>query len=462
MLRHLLFLPLLFLSLSLVAQERYTVRVGTFRDVKADDFGNLKSKGFVYGIPTADNTTDVYLGHFTTQAKVNAAAAEVRNTGFRNATPYALPVAAGQPVTVIQIALHSGNRPIDWSTLEQAGDLYVEAVDGTTKILTGVYPDTRTAASFLPAIRSLGYSDAFVRTINNALLIPISTFETGIKKPLIPITIGAKAPTPAPQPNGQPQPESQVALGGSPATYGNPNPIPDPAPARPGGTSREESGPAPTPTAASRTTTLPVPAAPADVALPAIDGKTKRSSSANLQRVLKEKGYYSGSIDGYYGPGTAAAYERAWSEMPEIRKYRRLAEKPLDPAGTVDRVSKWPEVNVLLAVSEDLSAGLGNATRARQLVQQRDLLFDATQPLNDVATTRVNNWATTLWGNLDDWSTEDPLHAQITSALRVAYHQSHVRLEDHYMDRGLTPRQARDLATAMLQNLIGAPLDRFL
>ena len=48
------------------------------------------------------------------------------------------------------------------------------------------------------------------------------------------------------------------------------------------------------------------------------------------------------------------------------------------------------------------------------------------------------------------------------SALRVAYQQSHVRLEERYQQAGLDAIAARDLATAMLQNLTGAQLDRFL
>lgn len=446
MLRTLLLLVSLFAAYSLLAQDRYTVRVGTFRDVKAADFTSLAGKGFVYGLPGAESTYDVYLGHFPTEAAATATAAGLQRDGFRNAQAFALPAAAGQPVTVVQIALLSGDTPPDWAALEQAGDLYVEHLNGTTKVMTGVYPDARTAASFLPAIRNLGYSDAFVKTISNAHLIAIGGFETGIKKPLIPLDLAAKTPTP----RTQPQPESRAA---GPATYGtNPAPtVPSPAPA-----------PAPTPSTYSPSPTPTAYSPSGSLALPAIDGRTKRTSAADLQRVLKEKGFYTGNIDGLYGPGTTAAYERAWTEMPEIRKYRKLAEKPLDPAGSADRVSAWPEVNVLLAVSEDLAAGLGNAARARQLVQQRAALLDANQPLNEVATTRINNWAATLWTNLNAWSAQDPLHAQIVSALRVSYHQSQVRLEDHYLDRGLTPQQARGLATAMLQNLVGAQLDRFL
>lgn len=434
---------------TLAAQSLYTIKVGTFRDVKAEDFKTLRNQGFVYGAPGTDNTIEVYVGQYAEAAKANATATALNNNGFRNARAFALPLNTGQQVTVIQIALHSGNRPINWPTLERAGQLYVESVDGLNKIVTGVYPDARTAASFLPAIRELGYSDAFIRTINNIRLIPINQFETGIKKPLIPIDLTAKAPVLAP-----PAPQPAQTTAPAPATYGSPS-APSPV----------AYSPPPTPPLSATTAkspTLPNPSDAPTMNLPAIDGKTKRHSSAELQRVLKEKGYYSGSIDGYYGPGTAAAYEAAWDDMPEIRKYRKLSEIALEPAGGLGLISKWPEVNTLLAIAEDLSAGMANDTRTRQLAQQRSQLIDANQPLTPVATSRINNWTTAIWANLDEWAAEDPLHAQIFSAFRLTYQQSQVRIEDHFMDRGFSATDARDLSSAMLQNLVGAQLDRFL
>lgn len=443
------------------AQDLYTIKVGTFRDVKADDFTALKAQGFVYGVAGPDNTTDVYVGQFSDQTRALTTARTMTTNGFRNAQAFVLPSATGQPVTVIQIALHSGSRPVDWETLERAGQLYVETVDGTIKILTGVYPDARTAADFLPAIRALGYTDAFVRSINSARLVPITTFETGIKKPLIPISLQtAKDPevTLSPSPNPVPagnssSPANQENPVASPTTY-NPPAVGTPQPYVPPGNNT-----APAVSAATGTT---LPAAANAPNLPAIDGKTKRHSSAELQRVLKEKGYYSGDIDGYYGPGTSAAYLAAWDDMPEIRKYRKLSEIALEPSGSRDLVSQWPEIKTLLAITQDLSGGLANDTRARQLVQQRDQLSVARQPLNETAASRVNTWAVTVWENLEEWATEDPLHAQIFSAFRLSYHQSQVRLEDHYMDQGLSANAAKDLAAAMLQNLTGAHLDRFL
>lgn len=447
---------------TLTAQDLYTIKVGTFRDVKADDFTTLKGQGFIYGAPGPDNTTDVYLGLYSNQTNATTTARNLATNGFRNAQALVLPATSAQQVTVIQIALYSGNRPIDWSTLERAGQLYVESVDGTMKILTGIYPDARTAASVLPSIRELGYTDAFVRNVSNNRLIPITTFETGIKKPLIPISLQTarsadETPlSPAPVPVVNPAPSTyQTPPATSPQPY---NPPANPTPAPTAGS--QPAAPVATNASATYSASLPAPANAPN--LPAIDGKTKRHSSAELQRVLKEKGFYTGSVDGFYGPGTTSAYEAAWDKMPEIRKYRKLSELVLEPSASRELLSQWPEVQTLLAVSEDLAAGMANDTRARQLVQQRSELAGARQALNAAAATRVNNWASTVWANLEDWAVEDPLHAQIFSAFRISYHQSQVRLEDHYMDQGLSYLNAKDLATAMLQNLIGAQLDRFL
>ena len=191
---------------------------------------------------------------------------------------------------------------------------------------------------------------------------------------------------------------------------------------------------------------------------PTIDGRTKRPSTAELQRVLKEKGYYESAVDGYYGPGTTAAFEAAWAGMAEIQKYKLLAT--MLPAEYVG--ANWEETLVLISIAEEVAAGTANGERAERMLAQRPAIYAASQPLSPAAMTRVRNWAATIWTNLDEWAIEDPLHAQIFSAFRVAYHQTQVRLEDHYRLRGLNDNDARDLATAMLQNLIGAKLDRFL
>lgn len=433
--RRLLVLLLSLSTFSFVSgQDLFTVQVGTFRDVKAADFAELTPLGFVYGAPRENQTMEVYLGNFSNQARAINVARDLINRGFRNAQALALPTAQGQEVTGIQIALVGNNQIVDWSMYESVGPLFVEAVDGVTRILTGLYPDSKSAAAALPSVRSNGFQDAFIKRVNNIRLIPINTFETGIKKPLIPFELN-DAPTTtdnAPQPGVYGEVSAPVTFGGD-------------VTARSAETA-----------SISAISTLPAPAeAPG---LPAIDGKTKRSSSAEVQRVLKERGFYEGSIDGYYGPGTTAAYRDAWEEMPEIRKYRLQSLATRTPPNQPE----WPEITVLMTVTEELSAGMTNADRDNQLSVQRTQLFDAQRALSPAASSRVRTWATTLWNNLDTWAAQDPLHAKVVTAFRLSYHQSQVRLEDHYMDKGLPMIESRDLATAMLQSLLGGPLDRFL
>lgn len=423
----------LVLSLPLTAQDLFTVRAGLFRDVKISEFTELQPLGFVYGIPGEENITEVFVGHYNSQDKAVATATNLQQKGYRNAQAFALPVGQAAPQTYIQVSLHSGNRPIEWAALERTGQLYVESTEGTSKILTGPYPNTQAASAALPTIKALGYRDAFPKQVDPARLIRIGTFETGIKKPLIPITLqGNATATSAPVPR---QNTAVLSPPPAPTTY-SPTPAPAAAPS-----------PAPATTAA-----LDV------VAGPTIDGKTKRSSAAELQTLLKEKGYYEGAIDGFYGPGTTGAYNRAWAELPEIRKYKLLAQLVTD-----DYIgANWEETRVLLAIVNDMAAGMVNSNRQTQLVSQRPVLFAGNSALSSAAATRTRNWAATVWANLDDWAIDDPLHAKIFSAFRLAYHQTQVRLEDHYMDLGLSPLDARDMATAMLQNLTGAQLDRFL
>lgn len=414
-----------------------TVRVGVFRNVKISEFTALKPLGFVYGIPAADNTTEVFVGHFNEQDKAVGIAANLQQQGYRNAQAFQLPVNTVASAYYIQFSLHSGSRPIEWPALERAGNLFVTSTDGLTKIMTGPYADALAAANALPAIKSLGYRDAFAKQVDPARLIAIGTFETGIKKPLIPITLQDNPP-PSTTPSPTPQ-TVNTPLSPSPTSYGT-----DPAPAASPTT-------APSPAVNS-------PTVPSVVSGPAIDGRIKRSSTTELQRVLKEKGYYESTVDGYYGPGTTASFAAAWAGMPEIQKYKMLATiLPVEYVG-----ANWEETMVLIAIAEELAAGTANGERAERMLNQRPTIYASGQPLSPAAATRVRNWAATIWTNLDEWAIEDPLHAQIFSAFRVSYHQTQVRLEDHYMQLGLTVNDSRDLATAMLQNLIGAKLDRFL
>lgn len=450
MIRFFTLLLVTFISVaSLSAQKLYTIQVGTFVDVRNTDFNELKSLGFIYGNPLEGNMTQVYLGNYSKIDQAETVAGQLRTRGFKNAMVLQRPTENSGDAVVIQLTTQTNGKRIEWEQLDRAGKLFVENDDQLIKVMTGIYPDVNTAQQMLPAIKELGYRDAFVKTVNGGRLIPIGTFETGIKKALIPIALNNEppvSPTPVPQStNGTYTGTRGGTVTQSQNPYGNNGGVVNPSPGTYG-----NSGGAITPPATS------TPAAD----LPGIRGKFKRGSAQKLQLVLKEKGYYNGLIDGYYGNGTQQAYEQAWNQMPEIKKYRLLSQNTAFPAG--DMVAGWPEVKVLRAVAEDLSGGLGDGDLANASIGNRRSLYAATTGLSKAAATRANAWELTLWENLDVWATEDPLHAQIVSAFRVAYFQSQVRLEDYYMDKGHASDVSKDLTVATLQELVGADLERFL
>ena len=426
----LLFSTLLFVCLStLFAQGLYTVQVGSFRDVTAADFPEISQLAFLYGAPQQNGVTDVYLGNFSSEARAKEVADRLRNGRYPNARVLMLPTDSGTPITVVQLAYQKVDSDVDWEGLSRAGELYVESVDGINRIVVGIYPDNSVALNYLPEIKALGYDDAFVKKVNNVRLVPVRTFETGIKTPLIPISLQERQPEATPATASASSPPSPAAP--APAAY--------------------ESG-TPLIAAGSRSGTT--------LGLPDINARMKSSAAASLQRSLKARNFYQGSIDGLYGPGTEAAFLAAWNRMPEVQKYKLLSSRQTAPVAPELRA--WPTLPILATIADEMAAGTTNQERFNQLINQRAALLASSQPLSPAAASRVRNWATTLWGNLDQWSSQDPLHAQIVAALEIAYYQTQVRLENHFADQGLEYIAARDLATATLQNLIGAQLNRFL
>ena len=194
--------------------------------------------------------------------------------------------------------------------------------------------------------------------------------------------------------------------------------------------------------------------------LPRIDGAVKRVSATTLQRVMSRLGYYTAPIDGLYGPGTRRAYELAAAGHPVLSLIPPAA--PSGNAATAASMADWPEVLALRFVAGLMAAGRVETDRAATFDAQRRQLLETKQALSNVATSRTQNWEGVIWKNLEMWGAEDPLHQQIVDALAISYYQTKVRMEQHYSNQKFTGPEAGQLATAMMQNLVGAQLERFL
>ncbi len=561
----LLFCGLLCLSLSqLQSQALYTVQIGTFLDVRANDFDPLRSFGFIYAKPLDGGLTQVFLGNYSDRSEADRMAATLRQNGYNNANALTIPLDQGQEVMMIQIATRQISEPIDWQSLRRAGTLY-GLIDGSSiKILTGPYNTFELAQAGLPSVRQYGYPDAFLKRVNSAALVPLRTFETGIKEELIPLTLRTENSPSRPQSFEMRVPEPQL-------------------------TARSSTD--------ARTPSRVVNQSPsAGAALPNIRTRIKRRSVLELQKALKTLGFYSKSLDGYYGTGTQTAYERSLQELPAFQKYQVLAAAGLSGTstqGAEDRLQRtintldsdlaavavletmqhpiadayqayyffvtrgpnetvnqlmnraiqtaysgknlasqppfdfratyayrdldqlllhlhyihaapgieyavpcwlyerhpeeanraqarmaayvgaevkfqgcdsfleYPEVKILRTIAWDIAAGNADQGLVTEAASRRAQLFLASEPLSAVSAQTVNAWDQRLWQNLAVWANQDPMHLQAVQVMQIAYRQSQTRIEDYFMDRGFNAEEAKDLALATMQALVGVQLARF-
>lgn len=576
-----LLFAVLLLNTSLLAQNFYTVQVGTFLDAKRSDFEAIEPLGFVHADRLQGNLYQIYLGGFDEQAKADRVLAEVKKKGYPNAFVQERLPESGEKVTVIQIALKTAGKPIEWDEYLEAGSLYAILNGDKVKLATGLYSSVDAAKRDLGSIRGMGFKDAFIKNVNTIFLRQITDFETGgaKKKDLNAMDDNASRSRTAPE--GYDAAGGRI-LTGETMTAKTPE-------SRPAG---YDYGSATPPPAAMNVS--PAPRAPVDY--PDIRPRVKRRSALELQKVLKGKGYYTSTLDGLYGAGTAQAYEaykqgeRGYQKYLLLSRYGpaltgqsgeqaqlqtavnnllddpqavRTIEKstqpiaqayqayllyqrngpgqevnslmnsaikgafvgkqlkgqpPLDyratyaydnlqqlilhihyvhsapdiqiavpcwlfqqhpaetgyayetyarsaadyPLQTCDQFLEWEEIGALRSIAFDLHASNDlDSRRLASAASHRAMLFLAPEKLTTMEKQTLEAWNSRLMRGLEAWGKEDPLHSDLVTAFTVAFYQSQVRLEDFFMNKGLSAEDAKGLSLATLHTIVAYPLERF-
>ncbi len=566
-------------SLVLLAQERYTVAVGNFMEARAADFNALYSIGFVYAAPLEAGVSRIMVGGYDTKAAADRAVAAVRAKGYPSAYAMQIFLNEGMMVNVIQLGSEKANARINWERYTKAGDLYGIMGADDLRIVAGLFANTEDARKQLNVIRQAGFKDAFIRTINSQMLHRLAEFETGIKKPLIPLNIQSEQPVPT----------------NTPATASIPVIVP-PAYDQPDLRAKSPQAPASPATpdgSIPLVTTTRAPLNPGSIQMPSIRGNIRRRSALDLQQALKAEGVYTGSLDGMYGSGTASAYNNFANTNRQMLRYQAITSSPIKPGqspaaarlqnalhametdqaavvevttsggpvskawqaywafvnrgpssevnqlmnsaiqeafnsktlrknppfdhratyayngieqlllhlhyvhsapGVVatvpcwvsrkhpremtrvyeayaahadadfpyrgcDQVLTWPEVAIMEAIAQDL--GVNTTANTAALARRAKLFNLPSAPLKEEEVA-LENWQIRLWRSLDTWAQRDALNQDMVRAFRVAYYQSQVRLEDHFMDKGFNAEAARTLALSTLQTLLTHHLQRFL
>ena len=358
----------------------FTVQVGNFVSPKPADFEQLAGLGFFYAIQRADSHTDVYLGGFTSDDAANKVTSKLKSQGYSNAFVSQLNTEAGVSETVIQLDTKTAGDKIDWKKYLKAGKIYVLLNGRQIKILSGGYASIEAAKGVLPNIKALGFDDAFVKNVNNALMHEVGEFEAGglAKKALIPLDFSTKEEELAKTENAKPD--------NVPTTYEDISIIvpKGESPEKPVLTSKGIDE------ASAKKTVNNEPAFDFRAKMPEIRTRVKRTSVLELQKVLKAEGTYKSSLDGYYGKGTRAGYDIALRTNHQLQKYSILAKYsdiPVAETPTSTLQSNinnlWQDPQSALDALEKSKAPVAKAYRAYFLFSTDGYSFEVNTLMNE-------------------------------------------------------------------------------
>ena len=313
----------------------YTIHVGAFIKAKISDFDNIRQYGYLYA-QQLNNLQQVYMGDYETEGAANIVMQKVKAAGYPDAFITRRNLNNGNTVTVIQLASKAVTDEINWLEYTAAGPLHVLLSGNSVKIVTGPFDDLNSAKEQTKQVKSLGFSDAFMKNVNDVLLHAVTDFETG---------------GPIQTPDSF---EFVDDLGEE---------IVDVIPA-PKKTTEESDIPEPEliPESYDIVALMPKsPPPPKNIAVPEIRKDVKRTSVLRLQEILKLEGNYDSSLDGLYGAGTAKAYEEMMANHKGIQKYKLLAkyapvEKPKLEESTLQKA-----INTLIVDSPNALKTLRNS-----------------------------------------------------------------------------------------------------
>lgn len=410
-------------------QEYFTIQVGTFVHTQINDFDAIRPYGLVYGEEVQDNTYKVYIGGYDTENDAQRVLVIVKQKGYLDAFVMPLPMNMGKAISVVQLDTKSIGEKINWAKYLNVGRIHTVIQDNTIKIMSGTYASIDAAQIRLERAQMMGFAGAFPKRINSMLLHKVTTFDTN---GLVPNDTELVAV--ANIPNDIPVAAEQLTSRGNHTECAVVEPVSE---------------------YAMEGTFVVVPkGGDTSAEMPSINAKSKRQSVEWLQILLAEEGAYRGDIDGYYGDATKRALSAVKVSNYQLQKYTALML--LQEYDVTGDFRDWDDIRWLATIANDMTPN-SKATSGIDL----NILYNPPRALNKNEYNQIVSWDYRFRRGLDIWAAADPLHPDMARALKIAYLQSQVRLEDFYMAKGYSTTAAKGLALHTLYTLVGNRLERF-
>jgi len=122
----------------------------------------------------------------------------------------------------------------------------------------------------------------------------------------------------------------------------------------------------------------------------------------------------------------------------------------------------WKDIGLLNNMMVYLGGKQPDQQELSQAAEERSFLYESSQPLDVQASKSVQLWEVQIWEKLELWGKKDPINIRMLTALKIAYFQSFIRIEDHFLNKGMAGMDARNMATAVIATVMTPYLDRFM
>jgi len=123
----------------------------------------------------------------------------------------------------------------------------------------------------------------------------------------------------------------------------------------------------------------------------------------------------------------------------------------------------WEEIEVLNTIANDISAGSQvDAAKEAEYRARSIRLFLAPVAPSAADRDALTKWQTSLLKNVEGWGARDATLKEIATAFRLNFYQSNVLLEDYFAGKGYNAADAKGLALAVLQSVLGNKVDKFM
>lgn len=166
-------------STNLKAQEEvFEIQLATYAAPDYKHFHKLYKTGYVYTVEQSNGLSKVYMGTYTDKKLARKKLSLVQQKGFKDAFLVKKSIKEEDAVYVVQLATYDQQADIYWADWQRlSSSLMVQLSDSKARVCAGYYYTREEAAAAQQRIKNRGAKDVFVKKVSSKVLHKVSSFD---------------------------------------------------------------------------------------------------------------------------------------------------------------------------------------------------------------------------------------------------------------------------------------------